>query len=389
VGRLVTALVEGPLPTAWLIAACACAIGACVLAAALAIGRVRGRLVAGAALRRMLLELGPHPSPAAIERQMATAFGDPTLRVVYPSADGYLDASGAPVVVPDDPNVATAELWDGEPVALILHDRALDDVPGLMDAAGAATLLTVRNARLSAELRSSIHALQASRARITAAEGVARRRLERELSDGAQRRLASVRARLTQAAADGAGWPPELLAELRAATDEAAETLDDSAHGIYPRQLVEQGLVPTLRSRLGASPQIVLRGPPSRGPDESEGAVFFSCLEAVQNALKHAGDRMRVTITLAEHDDELSFAVRDDGCGFDVALAGAAHGLANIRDRIEAVGGQVTIVSGAERGTTVAGRVPWGEPTAQPGVPATPAGQGTTPFTLQPSGSSA
>jgi hypothetical protein len=335
-----------------------------------AIGQVRGRLFAGAALSRMLLQLGPHPSPAAMEQHMAIAFGDPSLRVAYRAAagDGYLDASGAPLAVPGTFGAGVAELWDdGEPVALILHDPALDDVPGLMDAAGAATLLTVRNARLSAELRSSIHALHASRARIAAAVDGARRELEHDLAGGARLQLASVRARLDSAASD-VGDPVlrALLDELGAAAEQAAETLDDAAHGIYPRQLVKQGLSAALRAALGTAAVIGERRPLQRGPEENEAAVFFSCMEAAQNALKHGGAQSPVAVTLREQNGDLHFAVHDDGDGFDVGGAGRGRGLANMHDRIEAVGGEVAIVSSLGHGTTISGSVPWPPRTLRP-----------------------
>ncbi|HEY6781236.1 MAG TPA: ATP-binding protein, partial [Thermoleophilaceae bacterium] len=330
---------------------------------ALLVGQVRGRLFAGTALRRMLAQLGPHPSPAAVEQHMATAFGDPSLRIAYRATEdhGYLDASGATLAVPDTAGPGVAELWDeGERVAVILHDPALDDVPGLMDAAGAATLLAVRNARLSAELRSSIHALHASRARIAAAVNGVRRDLEHDLADGAQRQLASVAGRLA-AAVRAAADPSQraLLAELSNAADQAAQTLDDAAHGIYPRPLIEHGLVPALRAGLGSSTAILERQPLQRGPEESEAAVFFTCVEAAQNALKYAGPDSTVTVTLREHDGDLRFVVHDDGDGFDVGTVDQGSGLANIRDRIEAIGGYVAIVSSSEHGTTISGSVPW------------------------------
>lgn len=353
-----------------------------VIPIALLIGQVRGRLFAGIALRRMLVQLGPHPSPIAVEQHMATAFGDPTLRVAYRALEGgdYIDALGHPLAVPAAPGPGVAELWDGgERVAVILHDPVLDDVPGLMDAAGSATLLTVRNARLSAELRASVRALQASRARIAAAVDEARRELEHDLADDAQSRLAAVAARLA-GAADGVDDPDlrALLAELRGAVAEAAETLDDAAHGIYPRPLVEQGVTAALRARLEGTPAVVEQRPLARGPEECEAAVFFACLEAAQNALKHAGEHYAVTVALHEHDGSLRFAVHDDGGGFDVAEAANGGGLANIRDRIEAVGGHVTIASSHARGTTILGSVPWRAATLN-SVPALPFAAATAP----------
>lgn len=333
-----------------------------LIAIAVLVGQLRGRMFAGAALREMLSQLGPHPNPEAMERQMAAAFGDPSLRIAYRSAGGgYLDSAGEPLDVPDGPASGVGEVWDGgERVAVILSDHPLDDVPGFVEAAGAATVLAVRNARLSAELRSSVRALHASRARISAAVDGARRDLERHLALGPQLELERVRARLAEAAA-GQTDPArrELLAGLGEATDLAAETLDEAAHGIYPRRLVEDGLVAALEAQLGAAGAISTDGPVRRGLDESEAAAFFACMEAAQNALKHAGERSDVVVTLREDDGRLRFVVRDDGDGFDAQAARRSRGLANIRDRVEAVGGHVSIVSIPGRGTTVMGDVPW------------------------------
>jgi signal transduction histidine kinase len=352
------------------------------IALALLIGQVRGRMLAGAALRRMLSHLGPHPNPASMERQMAAAFGDPSLRIAYRSAaGGYLDSAGAPIEVPDRPVPGVSEIWDGEErVAVVLSDHALADVPGFVEAAGAATLLAVRNARLNAELRSSVRALHASRGRIAVAVDGARRDLGRDLATGAQERLALVQTRLEQAA-QGLDDPESraLLADLEAAADLAAQTLDEAARGIYPRQLVEAGLVVALDSRLGDGRAVVTDGSVRRGPHESEAAVFFACLEAAQNALKHAGDDTAVRVTLREDAGRLRFVGDDDGRGFEVRAARRGGGLANIRDRIGAVGGHVSIVSLPGHGTTIVGDVPWDGAAPQAG------GQGTKPSMRQPS----
>ena len=202
------------------------------------IGQVRGRLFAGAALRRVLALLGPHASATHVERAMAAALGDPSLRVAYPApaGGGFLDDAGRAIAIPDDPAVGVAELRDnGDRVAAIVHDPALDDVPGLMDAAGAAALLSLRNAKLSAVLRASVRDLRASRARIASAGDEARRRLESEVATGAERQLADVQRELERAARTAT--TPDLRASLAELASEAEQTLESvhaTAQGIYP-----------------------------------------------------------------------------------------------------------------------------------------------------------
>ena len=165
------------------------------------IGQLRGRMFAGAALRRVLGTLGPRPSAARLERGLRRSLGDPSLRVAFPvAAGGHHDVEGHLIDVTPQPELAVAVLRDADgEVATIVHDPALDDIPGLMDAAGAAALLALRHARLSAALRASVRDLHSSRARVAAAVDDARRRLERELATGAERQLAGVHDQLVAA----------------------------------------------------------------------------------------------------------------------------------------------------------------------------------------------
>ena len=327
------------------------------------IGQVRGRLFAGAALRRVLALLGPHASATHVERAMAAALGDPSLRVAYPApaGGGFLDDAGRAIAIPDDPAVGVSELRDnGDRVAAIVHDPALDGLPGLMDAAGAAALLSLRNAKLSAVLRASVRDLRASRARIASAGDEARRRFESEVATGAERQLADVHRELAQAARTAA--TADLRASLAELASEAEQTLASvhaTAQGIYPARLADEGIAKALGAELAGSPAVVIReaAGTTRRPQAQEAAVFFSCLEAVQNAIKHAGPGARTTISLEPASGGIAFKVSDDGCGFELERAGSGSGLANIRDRIEAVGGRVRISSAPGRGTTVEGAV--------------------------------
>ncbi len=328
------------------------------------IGQVRGRLFAGAALRRVLELLGPHASATHVERAMAAALGDPLLRVAYPApaGGGFLDDAGRAIVIPDDPAVRVSELRDnGDRVAAIVHEPALDGLPGLMDAAGAAALLSLRNAKLSAALRASVLDLRASRARIASAGDEARRKFESDVATGAERQLADVHRELERAARTAAtAGIGASLAELASEAEQTLESVRATAQGIYPARLADEGIANALGAELAGSSAVVVHqaAGTARRPQDQEAAIYFSCLEAVQNAVKHAGPGARMTISLEPAaGGGIAFAVSDDGYGFDVERSGNGAGLANIRDRIEAVGGHVRITSAPGRGTIVAGTV--------------------------------
>jgi signal transduction histidine kinase len=229
-----------------------------------------------------------------------------------------------------------------------------------MAAAGAAALLALRNAQLSAVVRASVRDLHASRARIATAGDEARRRLERDVAMHAERRLEDVHEELARAAeaADAA----EVRDLLGALADEAAQTrasVRTTAQGIYPALLAEEGIGRALAAHLNGAPNVVIREAAGtlRFRRDRESAVFFSCLEAVQNALKHAGSGARITISLTPVGRGVRFVVQDDGCGYEAERTPVGAGVTNIRDRIEAVGGRVRIVSVSGQGTTVTGTV--------------------------------
>ena len=152
-----------------------------------------------------------------------------------------------------------------------------------------------------------------------------------------------------------------LIAGLRQDADRAMESVRDTARGIYPPLLAQDGLVAALADELKVAgiPTRVDAGTPPRGRREAEAAVYYSCVEAVQNAAKHAGPAAHATVSIEHHDGRLMFSVRDNGRGFDPRAAAEGSGLTNIRDRIEAVGGTVEISSVPGGGTTLAGTVPW------------------------------
>jgi signal transduction histidine kinase len=228
---------------------------------------------------------------------------------------------------------------------------------GLASQAG----LILRNVRLIEELR-------ASRQRIVSAQDHERRRLERNIHDGAQQQLValSVKLRLLKAlAAKDPTKAGELVDQLQAESQDALENLRDLARGIYPPLLADKGLAAALeaQARKTALPVTVEPNGVGRYPQEAEAAAYFCVLEALQNAAKHAR-ASAVTVRLREDDGLLAFDVSDDGSGFDVEKTPTGSGLQNMADRVEALGGSIDIASSPGRGTTITGHIPIGERSA-------------------------
>jgi signal transduction histidine kinase len=334
--------------------------------AAFLVGMLGARVFAGGALERLVARLSGGADDVNIRRILADALGDPSLTVAFwrPQRHEYLDARGDPVELPARAGgrSATVVRQDGTPRAMIVHDAALDAEPGLVAAAGGAALMMLENARLEADLRTSVADLRASRARLASAADAGRREIERNLHDGAQNRLVALRIKLAEAEAQ-AGSDRALrrsLGELGADTEATIDELRSLAHGVYPALLVDHGLRPALasvasRSSLPVRVQIAVAG---RFAPEIEATVYFCCLEAIQNAAKHAGDGATATVSVREHAGRIAFEIRDDGLGFDLDGVGGGRGLANLHDRVAAVAGDVRVASAHGCGTTVRGEVP-------------------------------
>jgi signal transduction histidine kinase len=230
------------------------------------------------------------------------------------------------------------------------------------------TGLVVRNVTLTDALRAKVdelseraRELQESRMRIVQAHDAERRRLERNIHDGAQQHLVALAVKLRLAGATAAKDPAKAavpLRELRDQTDVALDTLLDLAGGIYPAELEERGIGPALalQARTSGAPVMIDVDGVGRFPIEVEAAVYFVCLEAIQNAAKYAR-ASSVRVRLGREADALTFAVEDDGVGFEVKNAAGGSGLQNMRDRLAAFGGDVDIRSAPGAGTTVAGRI--------------------------------
>ncbi|MGH2591571.1 MAG: sensor histidine kinase, partial [Actinomycetota bacterium] len=242
------------------------------------------------------------------------------------------------------------------------EEKLLDDLAGQ---AG----LVISNVRLTAELEANIERveaqadeLRASRQRIVAAQDEERRRLERNMHDGAQQHLVALAVKLRlarQTIARDAEKGREMLVALQDEIGSALDTLSSLALGIYPPLLEEQGLAPALAAQYTRSglPVRLSTDLAHRYPIEAEAAVYFCVLEALQNAAKHAS-ASRIDVRLEEGAGELRFEVRDDGVGFRLSANGGGTGLQGMRDRLAVFGGDAVFQSSPGRGTSIRGRVP-------------------------------
>ena len=231
----------------------------------------------------------------------------------------------------------------------------------LMSDLAAQAGLVLHNIGLTEQLRARLAELRASRLRIVTAQDEQRRRIERDIHDGAQQQLLGIADTLA-VAQKLAGQDEEreraLVARLKAETSGALGTLRDLARGIYPPLLADQGLPAAVCAQAGKAPGPVEVSTDGVGryPPEIETAIYFCCVEALQNAARHApGSAVRVS--LAEDGVDVAFTIADDGPGFDPAATTSGTGLRNMSDRLAALGGSCQVDSGPGRGTTITGRI--------------------------------
>ena len=330
---------------------------------AILFGLARERMFMGLALAKFVSGLAESPGDDP-EPMLATALRDPSLSVAYrrPKIGSYVDYSGVPVGLREDQAITWIER-DRLPVAAVMYDPALADQEHFVQAAGSVALMRLEKAQLEADLKASTAELAASRIRLVETAHRERRRLERDLHDGVQQQLVSMRIRLDKAARalhDDPERGERELAVVGRQMDEALQQVRSLARGIYPSLLHERGLGEALKSagRSSPVPPVIRDLGIGRYDEDVEVAVYFACLEALQNITKHAGPDANPVITLWLNQDRLCFEVRDSGAGFDRNAIERASGLVNMRDRTQAVGGDLTITSRPGHGTTVRGRVP-------------------------------
>jgi signal transduction histidine kinase len=221
-------------------------------------------------------------------------------------------------------------------------------------------MMALDNHRLSAQTSTLLREVRESRARIQAAADDERRRIERDLHDGAQQRLVALRMKL-ELAAESANGDAAMLRGLGSDVEDALEEVRALASGIYPGPLADRGLAEALRAAALRCPlpTTVLAVRVERYPPDIETAAYFCCLEAMQNAAKHAGGATAAVVDLFDNG-ALCMEVRDNGAGFDPARVVPGLGFTNMRDRLAAVGGDLAITSSPGGGTRVTGTIPLG-----------------------------
>jgi signal transduction histidine kinase len=312
----------------------------------------------------LVVELDSPGAGSDLRHALARALGDPSLELAFwfPAEQCYVDGDGASVKLPEpgDARRSTLVERDGQPVAVLLHDPVLDHNRELVRSVCAAAGLALENERLQAELRARLVDLQASRARLVEATDAERRRIERDLHDGTQQRLVSIAMTLglleSKLPADSLEARP-LVRETRDALAVALAELRELTHGINPPLLAERGLAEALDElcRRAALPTRLELALTRRLPEQVETAGYFVASEALTNAAKHShGSELRVTASCDERT--LTIEVADDGIG-GASTAGGS-GLRGLADRVEALGGRLTLSSPPGRGTTLRAEIP-------------------------------
>jgi signal transduction histidine kinase len=323
------------------------------------------RLHTNRALADFLLELDRGVPVGSLQEVMARVLGDPGLRLAFAlPGGGYIDGIGRPLELPTDASgvsVAAIEDDHGVPLAFIIHDPALDEDPDLVRAAGAAARLSLTNERLQAEVRAQLDEVRASRARLVEGSDSERRRVERDLHDGAQQRLVTLALQLRQARDRASDPDPELTALL----DEASKELDlalielrELARGIHPAVLSRSGLGPAVETLAQRCPiPVSVSASTGRCPAAVELTAYFLVAESLTNVVRYsAAGSARI---VAEHrNGELIVEIIDDGVGGANPRAGS--GLRGLEDRVLAVGGRFQLESPSGVGTTVRATLPCG-----------------------------
>lgn len=332
------------------------------LALALLAGMLRSRL-ARANVGELVIALDRAPAtPQSLRDALARTLADPSLELYFwlPEQGAFVNSRGSVVSLPGDGERAVTTLeHHGEPLAAIVHDPSLLEEPKLVEAAGAAARLALENARLHAQTHAQLQQVRESRHRIASAADDERRRIERNLHDGAQNRLLALALELSAAQRRlGSEADPEVERLLAASVEELQSTVEELrtlARGLHPTVLTEYGLGPALEALTHRSPvPVTLDVCNQRLPAPVEATAYFVASEALSNVVKHAA-ASHVSISARQKHDWLVVEVSDDGSGG--ARASGGSGLQGIADRVEALGGRLQIDSGPS-GTRITAEIP-------------------------------
>jgi signal transduction histidine kinase len=304
-----------------------------------------------AAITGLVVDLGEPDQAGTLQVKLARAVGDPSLVVAYrlPDTDGYVDEAGRPVALPAPGASRTVTYLhqDGQQIGVLVHDAAVLNDPDLINAVAAAAGIAVTNARLQADVRGRVLEVEASRRRIVEASDAERRRLERELRRGAERRLTHV----TELLADRG--PP--VADLQRQLQAARAALTEFGRGVHPRTLTEAGLAAALAELSARCPVPVKVTVPERLAPAMEVAVYYLCAEALTNVAKYA-QASQASVKVERQADMLVVEVWDDGIGGADPAGGS--GLRGLADRVEALQGRLRIESPPGAGTRLLAEIP-------------------------------
>jgi signal transduction histidine kinase len=321
---------------------------------------LRARL-ARSAVGELVVELSANPAPASLRDSLARALHDPSLRLAYwlPEFETYADRSGQPIDVRREPGTTTMVKHEGRAVAALLHDPSLEREPALLDAVVAAAGIALENGRLESELRARLEELRQSRARIVEAAQSERRRLERDLHDGAQQRLVALSLQLVVLERQLSDHPDAAqgLEEARRELDLSLRELRELARGIHPAIVTDRGLSVALdalvsRSAVPVDLEVELD---ARPPEAVEVAVYYLVSESLTNIAKHAR-ASAARVEVARQDSLVVVEVSDDGIGGAASESGT--GLRGLTDRVEALGGRLRVYSPNGGGTRLRAEIP-------------------------------
>ena len=322
-------------------------------------GLLSSRLAEGAAVGELVRRLGQTPEPDALRAALAEALGDPSLTLAYwlPDLERFVDAEGRAVTLHD--RAWTEVELKGRRIGAIAHDPALADEPQLVRTAGAAAALALENQRLSAELRAHIEELRASRARLVEAGDAERRRLERNLHDGAQSRLVALamKLRLARGRAEGQPELAELLDESSRELQAGLTELRELARGIHPAVLTDRGLAPALDMLASRAPVPVEVAADAGDdlPPPVATAIYYVVSEALTNVAKYA-QAGRAAVTVERTAGRVVAEVADDGVGGADLAKGS--GLRGLSDRVAALDGRLVLDSSPQGGTRLRAEFP-------------------------------
>jgi len=321
---------------------------------------LRARMARGA-VGSAIVDLEPGAPPERLRDALARALGDSTMQLAFrlPDGSGYLDTSGR-AVDPARPGQGRVVMPLGESGEVVLvHDQGLEHEPQLVRLTASAAGMALEHARLQAEVQAQLEQVQASRTRIVEAGDAERRRLERDLHDGAQQRLVTLTLALGMARSRAAGADPELESLIDSATKEAREALvelRELARGIHPAVLTETGLAGAIQALVERSPvaTTITALPAGRFPAQIEATAYFVVSEALANVAKHAAAGS-AQVTIRQLTGQLMVQVSDDGAG---GAKPEGSGLRGLADRVASAGGVLRIDSPPGSGTRLEADIP-------------------------------